>query len=179
MTADVIVASACLPYLFHAVEIDGVPYWDGAYLGNPSIFPLFGTTTAEDVLLVQINPFVRHATPTSNQQIVSRLNEITFNSPLMGELRAIEFVGRLIDQGRLQRGIGPGKYRRINMHRIVLEVLPKNSIMRAGSKPIMIFSKCCVMTAAARRAASLTPISMTSAFAAPSIWLMRWKAEWA
>ena len=121
ITADAIVASACLPYLFRAVEIDGVPYWDGAYLGNPSIFPLFGTTTTEDVLLVQINPIVRHATPTSNQQIVSRLNEITFNSPLMGELRAIDFVARLIDQGRLQRGVGPGKYRRINMHRIVLE----------------------------------------------------------
>ncbi len=120
ISADAIVASACLPHLFHAVEIDGVPYWDGGYLGNPSIFPLFGTTTTEDVLLVQINPLVRYATPTSNQQIVSRLNEITFNSPLMGELRAIEFVARLIDQGRLQRGIGPGKYRRINMHRIVL-----------------------------------------------------------
>jgi NTE family protein len=121
ITANVIVASACLPYLFRAVEIDGVSYWDGGYLGNPSIFPLFGTTTTEDVLLVQVNPLVRHATPTSNPQIVSRLNEITFNSPLMGELRAIEFVARLIDQGRLQRGIGPGKYRRINMHRIALD----------------------------------------------------------
>ena len=121
ITADVIVASACLPYLFRAVEIDGVSYWDGGYLGNPSIFPLFETTTTEDVLLVQVNPLVRHATPTSNRQIVSRLNEITFNSPLMGELRAIEFVARLIDQGRLQRGIGPGKYRRINMHRIALD----------------------------------------------------------
>jgi NTE family protein len=132
ISADVIVASACLPLLFHAVEIDGVPYWDGGYLGNPSIFPLFGTTTTEDVLLVQINPLVRHATPTSNQEIVSRLNEITFNSPLMGELRAIEFVARLIDQGRLPRGIGPGKYRRINMHRIALEdsAQPLDSEMR-------------------------------------------------
>jgi NTE family protein len=72
-----------------------VPYWDGGYLGNPSIFPLFGTTTTEDVLLVQINPLERNATPTSNQEIVARLNEITFNSPLMGELRAIEFVARI------------------------------------------------------------------------------------
>jgi NTE family protein len=121
ITGDAIVASACLPYLFHAVEIDGVPYWDGGYLGNPSIFPLFRTTTTEDVLLVQINPLERHATPTTNREIVGRLNEITFNSPLMGELRAIEFVARLIDQGRLPRGIGPGKYRRIYMHRIALE----------------------------------------------------------
>jgi NTE family protein len=121
ITAEAIVASACLPYLFHAVEIDGVPYWDGGYLGNPSIFPLFKTTTTEDVLLVQINPLERHATPRSNREIVGRLNEITFNSPLMGELRAIEFVARLIDQGRLPRGYGPGQYRRISMHRIALE----------------------------------------------------------
>jgi len=121
ISAEAIVASACLPYLFHAVEIDGVPYWDGGYLGNPSIFPLFKTTTTEDVLLVQINPLERHATPTSNREIVGRLNEITFNSPLMGELRAIEFVARLIDQGRLPRGYGPGQYRRIFMHRIALE----------------------------------------------------------
>jgi NTE family protein len=121
ITAEVIAASACLPTLFHAVEIDGVPYWDGAYLGNPSIFPLFQTTTTEDVLLVQINPLQSRGTPTSTVQIMSRLNEITFNSPLMGELRAIEFVRRLIDQGRLQRGIGRGKYKRVNMHRIVLD----------------------------------------------------------
>lgn len=121
ITADVIAASACLPHLFRAVEINGVPYWDGGYLGNPSIFPLFQTTTTEDVLLVQINPLQRKSTPTSNEQIISRLNEVTFNSPLMGELRAIEFVARLIDQGRLQRGIGPGKYRRVHMHRIALE----------------------------------------------------------
>jgi NTE family protein len=119
--ANVILASACLPLLFRAVEIDGVPYWDGGYLGNPSIFPLFNTTQTEDVLLIQINPLVRHHTPTTSQDIMSRLNEITFNSPLMGELRAIEFVARLIDQGRLTRGLGPGKYRRINMHRIALD----------------------------------------------------------
>ena len=120
ITADTVAASDCLPLLFRAVEIDGVPYWDGGYLGNPPIFPLFANTTTEDVLLVQINPLVRHTTPTSSSEIMSRLNEITFNSPLMGELRAIEFVGRLIDQGRLPRGSGAGRYRRINMHRIAL-----------------------------------------------------------
>ena len=125
ITAEAVVASACLPLLFQAVEIDGVPYWDGGYLGNPSIFPLFGATQTEDVLLIQINPIARNTTPTSNRDIVSRLNEITFNSPLMGELRAIEFVARLIDQGKLPRGIGPGKYRRINMHRIALDAFAK------------------------------------------------------
>jgi len=126
ITADAVLASACLPLLFRAVEIDGVPYWDGGYLGNPSIFPLFARTQTEDVLLIQINPLVRNTTPTSSRDIMNRLNEITFNSPLMGELRAIEFVGRLIDQNRLPRGQGPGKYKRINMHRIALDPFAKH-----------------------------------------------------
>ena len=132
ITAEAIVASACLPLLFRAVEIEGVPYWDGGYLGNPAIFPLFAKTQTEDVLLIQINPLARNTTPTSSQDIVNRLNEITFNSPLMSELRTIEFVARLIDEGRLQRGPGPGKYRRINMHRIALDSSAKN--LNAASK---------------------------------------------
>jgi NTE family protein len=121
ITADAVMASACLPLLFRAVEIDGVPYWDGGYLGNPVIFPFFGSTKTEDVLVVQINPLVREATPTSASEIMNRINEITFNSSLIGEYRAIDFVARLIDQGRLPRGTGPGEYRRINVHRIVLD----------------------------------------------------------
>ena len=119
ITADAVMASACLPLLFRAVEIDGVPYWDGGYLGNPVIFPFFRTTTTEDVLVVQINPLVRERTPTAAPEIMNRINEITFNSSLIGEYRAIDFVARLIDQGRLPRGTGPGQYRRINVHRIV------------------------------------------------------------
>jgi NTE family protein len=121
ITADAVMASACLPLLFRAVEIDGVPYWDGGYLGNPVIFPFFGATKTEDVLVVQINPLVRKATPMSSSEIMNRINEITFNSSLIGEYRAIEFVARLIDQGKLPRGIGAGQYRRINVHRIVLD----------------------------------------------------------
>jgi NTE family protein len=121
ITADAVMASACLPLLFRAVEIDGVPYWDGGYLGNPVIFPFFRTTRTEDVLVVQINPLVRHDTPMSSSEIMNRINEITFNSSLLGEYRAIDFVARLIDQGRLPHGIGPGEYRRINVHRIVLD----------------------------------------------------------
>ena len=121
ISAQAIMASACLPNLFRAVEIDGVPYWDGGYLGNPVIFPFFRTTDTEDVLVVQINPLVRHSVPTSAQEIMNRVNEITFNSSLLDEFRAIEFVGRLIDQRRLPRGRGPGQYRRINVHRIVLD----------------------------------------------------------
>jgi NTE family protein len=120
ISADVVMASACLPYLFRAVEIDGVPYWDGGYLGNPVIFPFFRTTESEDVIVVQINPVVRDTTPTSSREIMDRLNEITFNSSLISEFRAIEFVGRLIDKKLLPRGTGPGEYRRINVHRIAL-----------------------------------------------------------
>ena len=121
ITAEALMASACLPLLFRAVEIDGIPYWDGGYLANPVIFPFYGTTKTEDVLVVQINPLVRQATPTSANEIMNRINEITFNSSLLSEYRAIEFVSRLIDQDRLPRGLGKGQYRRINVHRIVLD----------------------------------------------------------
>jgi NTE family protein len=121
ITADVVMASACLPFLFRAVELDGVPYWDGGYMGNPAIFPLFGIKETEDVLIVQINPIERRMTPTSSQEIMNRINEITFNSSLIGELRAIEFVSRLIDEGRLPHGTGAGQYRRIKLHRISLD----------------------------------------------------------
>jgi NTE family protein len=121
ITAEVIMASACLPMVFQAVEIDGTPYWDGGYMGNPAIFPFFRTTDTEDVLIVSINPLQRNMTPRSQNEIVNRINEITFNSSLIAEYRAIDFVTRLIDQGRLPRGRGPGEYRRINVHRIALD----------------------------------------------------------
>ncbi len=121
ITPEALMASACLPLLFRAVEIDGVPYWDGGYLANPVIFPFFGTTTTEDVLVVQINPLVRQATPTSASEIMNRINEITFNASLLEEYRAIEFVARLIDQHRLPRGTGSGQYRRVNVHRILFD----------------------------------------------------------
>jgi NTE family protein len=126
ITADVVMASACLPFLFRAVEIDGEPYWDGGYLANPPIFPFFSATESEDVLLVQINPLERRTVPTSSKDIMNRINEITFNASLMAEFRAIDFVDRLIDQGKLARGIGSGQYRRINVHRIVLDRLGKH-----------------------------------------------------
>jgi NTE family protein len=121
VTADVIMASACLPFLFRAVEIDGVPYWDGGYMGNPALFPFFRATQTEDVLVVQINPVERNATPTTQTGIMNRINEITFNSSLLAEFRAIDFVTRMINQGRLPHGTGPGEYRRINVHRIALD----------------------------------------------------------
>jgi NTE family protein len=90
-------------------------------MGNPAIFPFFRTTDTEDVLIVSINPLQRNMTPRTQTEIVNRINEITFNSSLIAEYRAIEFVTRLIDQGRLPRGRGPGEYRRINVHRIAFD----------------------------------------------------------
>jgi NTE family protein len=123
ISAEAVMASACLPAVFRAVEIDGAPYWDGGYLGNPVLYPFFRSTATEDVLVVQINPLVRRKLPTSTRAIMERVNEITFNSSLLAELRAIEFVNRLIEQGRVPRGTGKNEYRQIKVHRIVLEGL--------------------------------------------------------
>jgi NTE family protein len=109
-----VLASACLPFLFQAVEIDGVPYWDGGYMGNPAIFPLFYKTSCPDIVIVQINPIERKATPRSVREIQDRLNEITFNGALLRELRVIEFVSRLVDAGKLSKT----EYMRPFIHRI-------------------------------------------------------------
>ena len=109
-----VLASACLPFMFQAVEIDGVPYWDGGYMGNPVLFPFFNACASGDVVIVQINPIERKGTPRSAREILSRVNEITFNSSLLKELRAIDFVQRLLDDGKLE----PGDYRRLNVHLI-------------------------------------------------------------
>ncbi|HSM41662.1 MAG TPA: patatin-like phospholipase family protein [Afifellaceae bacterium] len=117
MSAEVVMASACLPHLFQAVEIDGVPYWDGGYMGNPALFPFFSQTETEDILLIQINPIERAETPRTAREILNRLDEITFNASLLREFRAIEFVGRLIDEGKLNNG----EYKKIRMHRIAAD----------------------------------------------------------
>jgi NTE family protein len=121
MTAEVVMASACLPLLFQAVDIDGTPYWDGGYSGNPSVLPFLRATSTEDVLIVQINPIERGGPPTSAREIMTRLHEVTFNAPLLAELRALELAERLITEGGLPRGTAPGQYRRIRLHRIVMD----------------------------------------------------------
>jgi NTE family protein len=115
LTADHILASACLPTVFKAVEIEGEPYWDGGYTGNPALFPLFYEAAADDILLVQINPIERRSTPRTAEEIQNRLTEITFNGGLLRELRSIDFVTRLIDEGKLSKDA----YKRVLMHRIV------------------------------------------------------------
>ncbi len=96
LTVDMVLASACLPLLFQAVEIDGEAYWDGGYAGNPSLLPLIIESPADDLLLVQINPTLREGTPTAAQEIVDRANEITFNASLLKELRGIALLKQLI-----------------------------------------------------------------------------------
>jgi NTE family protein len=114
LTPDHIMASACLPLMFQAVEIDGVPYWDGGFTGNPALWPLFENSTSDDVILVQINPIRRPGAPHTARDIVNRINEITFNASLLHDLRAVDFVTRLIEAGRLD---GTG-YRHVLMHAI-------------------------------------------------------------
>ncbi|MFN3879756.1 MAG: patatin-like phospholipase family protein [Brevundimonas sp.] len=117
ITADVLMASACLPHLFQAVEIDGEPYWDGGYLTNPPLWPLTGDDTPDDVLLVTLNAMARDETPRSAGDIVERLNEIVFNAPLVAELRAIAMAGEMIANGQLKGG-GGGPYRQVRLHAI-------------------------------------------------------------
>jgi NTE family protein len=125
---DVLLASACLPLTYQAVEIDGTPYWDGGYVGNPSIWPLIYFTDCSDVLLVQINPLMRKGTPKTAVDIINRINEISFNSSLIAEMRAINFVRKLLKEGKLD----PKEYTYMRMHR----VLPPHDIeeMNAASK---------------------------------------------
>ncbi|PJF10867.1 patatin-like phospholipase family protein [Pseudorhodobacter sp. MZDSW-24AT] len=104
ITPEALMASACLPTIFQAVEIDGTAYWDGGYAGNPALFPLYEPHLPDDILIVSINPFVRDGVPKTPIDIQNRVNEISFNSALLGELRAAHFVRRLIEDGRLERG---------------------------------------------------------------------------
>jgi NTE family protein len=117
ITADVVMASACLPFLFKAVEIDGTPYWDGGYVGNPPLFPFFRSGEGGDILLVQTNPVLREQTPQSAREILNRMNEITFNSSLASEFRAIGYVNRMLGSKLLRRFTGRA-VAEIRLHRI-------------------------------------------------------------
>jgi len=114
INTEVLLASACIPFVFQAVEIDGEHYWDGGYMGNPAIWPLIYYCQSEDVLLVQINPIHSETLPKSAHDIINRLNEISFNSSLIAEMRAIDFVSKLIAQDKLERG----RYKALRVHLI-------------------------------------------------------------
>ncbi|MGS0754373.1 patatin-like phospholipase family protein [Roseateles sp. GG27B] len=114
LTVDAVMASACIPTIFKAVEIEGDHFWDGGYSGNPAIHPLIYDCSGRDILLVQINPIRRDKVPTTSAQIMDRLNEVTFNAGLIAEMRAIDFVKRLLAEGKLD----PAHYKDVLMHRI-------------------------------------------------------------
>jgi len=114
LTADHVMASACLPELFQAVTIDGQAYWDGGYAGNPPLWPLFYESKCRDAIIVQINPIEREETPKTPEEITNRVNEISFNASLLAELRAAHFVARLIHLGVLKID----DYRLERLHRI-------------------------------------------------------------
>lgn len=114
LTADHILASACLPQLFQAVTIGGASYWDGGFTGNPALFPLFKVEATRDIVIVQTHPVMREGVPRSGADITARVNEINFNASLLSELRAIEFVARLLDQQRLPAE----RYRKMLVHNL-------------------------------------------------------------
>ena len=114
LNAKAVMASACLPMSFQAIEIDGEHYWDGGFSGNPAIHPLIYACEARDVLLVQINPTTASKLPTNSVEILDRINEITFNAGLIAEMRAIDFVKRLLSEGKLD----PLHYKDVLLHRI-------------------------------------------------------------
>jgi NTE family protein len=104
ISASAVMASACLPTIFHAVEIDGEAYWDGGYMGNPALFPLIYSCKSADIVIVHINPLFRKEVPHAASDIMNRINEISFNSSLMREMRAVSFVTKLITQNRVVDG---------------------------------------------------------------------------
>ena len=119
ITPDVLLASACLPTLYQAVEIDGVPYWDGGFSGNPTLTPLVNECEAHDVVLVQINPVERSLAPTDARDIQSRINEVSFNATLLKELRMMAVLRRVADAGD-----GEGRHwADMRMHRVTSDLM--------------------------------------------------------
>jgi NTE family protein len=117
VNADIVMASACLPQLFHSVEIEGEHYWDGGYMGNPVLYPLFYHTKSVDVVILHIVPIERAELPYSRVEIDNRVNEITFNCALMKEMRAIVYVQKLINDGWFKDEVVP-KLKYIFVHSV-------------------------------------------------------------
>src|SRR6266436_2036018 len=119
ITPDVLLASACLPTMFQAIEIDGEPYWDGGYAGNPTLTPLVRESDAHDTILVQINPVERPGTPRSAREVLNRLNEVSFNAVLLKELRMIALLRRVAHP---LDGEG-GRWAAMRIHRVASDVM--------------------------------------------------------
>jgi NTE family protein len=117
LTVETLLASACLPLMFKAVEIDGEHYWDGGYLGNPAIHPLIHECASSDVVIVQINPLNRPDVPVTMRDILNRINEMTFNASLVREMFGIATVSSLIESGSLE----DARYVSVRFHQIGAE----------------------------------------------------------
>lgn len=128
ITIDVMMASACLPFLFQAVEIEGEYYWDGGYMGNPPLFPFFEANNVSDIAIIQINPVLREGVPKRAREILNRVNEITFNSALTHELRLIDHISQLVRNGDLKRR----DHREVYLH--VIEARKQMRPLNASSK---------------------------------------------
>jgi NTE family protein len=114
LNVDAVMASACLPMLFRAVEIEREDYWDGGYSVNPPLTPLIDSCASRDLMLVQINPLKRDSAPKTAPEILDRVNELTFNASLLTQMRSIDFINRLIEEGALQHG----RCKHVLLHRI-------------------------------------------------------------
>jgi NTE family protein len=114
LTPDVLLASACLPTMFQAIEIDGEAYWDGGYAGNPTITPLVRECSSSDTILVQVNPVERPGTPRSARDIVNRVNEVSFNATLLKELRMMAVLRQVSDPGNSEGA----RWAKMRIHRI-------------------------------------------------------------
>lgn len=148
LTADVLLASACLPTLFQAIEIDGEAYWDGGYAGNPTITPLVRECVSRDTILVQINPIERKNAPRSAIDILNRLNEVSFNSVLLKELRMIALLRQVADPGDAEGAQWAG----MRIHCITTEMM---SELNASSKLIAEWDFLCMLRDEGRRQAQL------------------------
>lgn len=153
ITTKAILASACLPTMFQAVELEDPltgkiePFWDGGYSGNPALFPFFAPHLPDDVVVVNINPLLRDKTPVSPPEIQNRINEISFNSGLLRDLRAIDFVQRLLRTGALQ----PGSMKDVRIHMIADDVLM--NALSVATKSIPVPTVIAQLKEAGRRAA--------------------------
>jgi len=136
LDARAVLASACLPTLFKAVEIEGEAYWDGGYSVNPALSPLIKDCDTADLLLVQINPLTREQTPRTSAEILDRMNELTFNASLLTQMRAIDFVNQLLAEG----AVSHARCKTVRVHRVeggpALEAYPASSKMSADGSMI-------------------------------------------
>jgi NTE family protein len=146
LTPEVLLASACLPTMFQAVEIDGDAYWDGGYSGNPTMAPLVRECGSRDAILVQINPIERPGTPRSAREIQNRLNEVAFNATLIKELRAAAMLKRVVDPGKGEGAM----WAEMRVHRIASDIMVE---LGASSKLIAEWEFLCMLRDDGRRAA--------------------------